>query len=98
MPVHRRSLGLEAARNLVGVEAEGARVGPHEAERVGLAGQIDDPAAFQCLEVLLADAQRRGDVRQGPPDPFARSAQIRSCPGCGGLDSGMRHAQAFRQF
>jgi hypothetical protein len=64
MLVHRRCLGLEAARDRIGVEAKGARVGPHERERVGIAGQLANAPSLQRLEILQTDAQGRRHVRQ----------------------------------
>ena len=73
-------LGLEAPRDLIGIEAQRAGVGAQEAQRIGVAGQFGDAPFLQRLQILQPDAQCRGDLRQRPADPFARRAQVRPGP------------------
>jgi hypothetical protein len=71
-------LVTEAAGNLVGIETQGLRIGPHEADGIGIAGQITDATILDRLKERQANAQMCGNCRQRPAQALAGLAQIRT--------------------
>src|SRR5262249_21162174 len=50
------------ADDIAAVEAEIVGIGPHEADRVGIARQLLEAALFYRANILRADAQLTGDI------------------------------------
>lgn len=58
-------LFLEAAHDLVAIQAQIIGIGAHETERIGGARQIAEPPLLDRFEIDLANTERVGHVRDG---------------------------------
>src|SRR4051812_4194420 len=72
------NLLLEALDILIGIQTQMTRIRTQKPDRIGLAGEVFQPVFLQRLQMVLADLQGAGNLRDLVAPPQTRGAQIPS--------------------